>query len=380
MSGPATTPTIPARSISPPPADSFDTAERAQSSTCASSSHRLSQQLNNSAALCIEIGLYSRAISSLQKALELNKNHKKEWKDREQEVCKCYDCTLDACIAYSETFSSKDMKADGNSFVVTSDDSKKRRKINRSPPKKYSAFWKPPAFVHRRHEETDICNKENDTQVLNRQKDIVSPPSRSTFKQQRVQHEHLNNGDDNCTGGYIYRRPIRIRCEGHAIGSTLNLIITFNLALAHHLQTVRYYADESTHMQSSERNKFVNRTLTIYELTYKWHLKLLSNSSSTARTSTSPSVYTSVTSIRFNMIIRNNLSQIHRLVGNHAKHKRCLEHLLSTVMVVTEYKSRSAMNRILSNNTKDPRVMELDGFLQNTTSLVLQTGHCANAA
>ena len=69
-------------------------------------------------------------------------------------------------------------------------------------------------------------------------------------------------------------------------------------------------------------------------------------------------------------------------------------------MVVTEYKSRTAMNRVSSRNSnynsndngngnsngnsnsssKDPRLMELDGFLQNTTALILHQGHCANAA
>jgi hypothetical protein len=174
------------------------------------------------------------------------------------------------------------------------------------------------------------------------------------------------------------------------MGSTLYLIVTFNLALAHHLQTVSSYTENV-----ERRAKDVNRTLVLYELTYKWQLKLLcgrdKNRDTNAPTSTtregsllsapsSPPSCTAVTSIRFNMMIRNNLSQIHRLVGNHSKHRRCLEHLLSTVMVVTEYKSRTAMNRVLSNNTKDPRHMELDGFLQNTTALILRKGHCANAA
>lgn len=345
----------------------------------ASPSHLYAQQLNNSAALCIEIGQYSRAITSLQKALELNKSPKKGWKDRGQQVCKCYQCTLDACIAYSENTPSEATTAfRGHKF---SQNNKKRRKVCLSS-KQHSAFWKPPANAQQRKP----LPKEDDAD----NNDASTHSNMSVLQSSKPQiHQELREddcGNDANSGGYIYRRPIRIRCEGHAMGSTLYLIVTFNLALAHHLQTVRMYANNL-----EGRAKEVNRTLVLYELTYKWQLKLLcardkikasSTPLSTRReaSASSPSPCTAVTSIRFNMMIRNNLSQIHRLVGDHSKHKRCLEHLLSTVMVVTEYKARTAMNRVVSNNTKDPRQMELDGFLQNTTALILREGHCANAA
>ncbi len=360
--------------------NSDSTSERPFSSslacTKASPSHLYAQQLNNSAVLCIEIGQYSRAITSLQKALELNKSSKKGWKDRGQEVCKCYKCTLDACIAYSESTPSEATLAyqDGK----YNENSNKRRKVCRLP-KQCSAFWKPPVHADQQNQLTQDRNSNSGIQS---QMNTTNPPKLSADQELRDE----NGGSDVNSGGYVYRRPIRIRCEGHAMGSTLYLIVTFNLALAHHLQTVRTYTSNKEGLA-----KAVNRTLVLYELTYKWQLKLLcardkikdSNTISSARrelSSPSPSPCTAVTSIRFNMMIRNNLSQIHRLVGNHSKHKRCLEHLLSTVMVVTEYKSRAIMNRVVSNSTKDPRQMEIDGFLQNTTSLILREGHCANAA
>jgi hypothetical protein len=349
----------------------------------ASPSHLYAQQLNNSAALCIEIGHFSRAILSLQKALELNRSHKKGWKDRGQEVCKCNICTLDACIAFSENTPSEATTAfNGDSY---SNNNKKRRKVCLSP-KKDSAFWKPPAHLKQQRslpQDHDNSDKENVTTVRT---SIHKNISRSPRPQSHEECKDINS----VSGGYIYRRPIRVSCEGHAMGSTLYLIVTFNLALAHHLQTVSSYGDNV-----EGRAKDVHRTLVLYELTYKWQLKLLcardKNNDANTPTITKkgqlvssqshPPSCTAVTSIRFNMMIRNNLSQIHRLVGNHSKHKRCLEHLLSTVMVVTEYKSRTTMNRVISNNTKDPRHMELDGFLQNTTALILRgEGHYANAA
>lgn len=363
---------------------SENNATMAKSSTCtspttkASPSHLYAQQLNNSAALCIEIGHYSRAIISLQKALELNRSPKKGWKDRGQEVCKCEKCTLDSCIAFSENTPSQATSVFHSNGHGSN--TKKRRKVCFSP-KKASTFWKPPAHMQQQQQQQraskdqDHVDKENATSV----------PIHKNISRLPSAHSHQqcidDNNDNDNGGGYIYRRPIRVCCEGHAMGSTLYLIVTFNLALAHHLQTVSSYADNV-----EGRAKDVNRTLVLYELTYKWQLKLLcardkSKEASTRNEGASqPPSCTAVTSIRFNMMIRNNLSQIHRLVGNHSKHKRCLEHLLSTVMVVTEYKSRTIMNRVVSNNTKDPRHMELDGFLQNTTSLILRQGHCANAA
>lgn len=354
-------------------------------STCttkASPCHLYAQQLNNSAALCIEIGHYSRAIVSLQKALELNRSQKKGWKDRGQEVCKCYQCTLDACISFSETTPSEAITA----LNESTHSNKKRRKVSLSS-KKDSAFWKPPTSAqHQRavSQDYNIVDKDNDTTTK-----FCKNISRSPRPQVDEEFQDDNVVADNHDGGYIYRRPIRISREGHAMGMTLYLIITFNLALAHHLKTISCSMDNK-----DGRSRNVNRTLVLYELTYKWQLKLLcardkknyvnvltsKRKEGSFLSSPSTPSCTAVTSIRFNMMIRNNLSQIHRLVGNHAKHKRCLEHLLSTVMVVTEYKSRTTMNRVLSNNTKDPRHMELDGFLQNTTSLILRQGHCANAA
>lgn len=378
----ASSPTVSASSLPAATSDVNATAERSlhcsSAAPRASSSHHFAQQLNNSAALCIEIGNYSRAITSLQKALELNKSPKKGWKDRGQQVCKCYQCTLDACIDFSESTPSEATTAfHGHKF---SQNNKKRRKICLSC-KGHSAFWKPPAHT----QQQQSLSRDKDDITDERNASVQS--STDALRPSRPQiHQEVRDGNcdnDINSGGYIYRRPIRIRCEGHAMGSTLYLIMTFNLALAHHLQTVRTYANNI-----EGRAKEVNRTLVLYELTYKWQLKLLcardksnaSSKNSSTRREQSPPPCTAVTSIRFNMMIRNNLSQIHRLVGNHSKHKRCLEHLLSTVMVVTEYKSRTSLNRVVSNNTKDPRHMELDGFLQNTTALILREGHCANAA
>jgi hypothetical protein len=178
--------------------------------------------------------------------------------------------------------------------------------------------------------------------------------------------------------GFTYSQPILVGSEGHTMGATLFLVIIFNLALAHHLKAL------DGHHTKKERDIIIQKTLSMYELTHRWQLKLLSKDMKGNSTSSNPRASascSSVASIRFNMIIQNNLSQIYLLINDNSKYKRCLQHLLSTVMVVIDYKTRSTNNNDASRVTsKDPRVIELEGFLTNTTALILGDGHCAQAA
>lgn len=305
-------------------------------------SHLLAQQMNNSAALCIEAGDYAGAIASLKKALEINKDKK-----HNEKVCKCHNCTLDGCIAVSENDTSPDAYFSPSSTVA--DDTRARKRIKKTPsiPKtRRETFWKP------QHSDSNYTR-----------------PKRKQEKEKI--EEHID-----C--GYIYQQPIRIGCIGHDMGSTLFLIIIFNLALAHHLEAVR-----NGHPKK-KRDKIIDKTLSLYELTYKWQLKLLCRDKSDEEMEADPTPApscSSVTSIRFNMIIRNNLSQIHRLTKDYSKYKRCLQYLLSTVMVVVEYRSRNYNSQVDSSTpSKDPRIMNLDGFLHNTAAIMLEEDHCAHVA
>lgn len=148
-------------------------------------------------------------------------------------------------------------------------------------------------------------------------------------------------------GGYIYRRPIRVAPqsieEGHSMAVVLPLILTFNLALAHHLNAIE--------SQCVDRSK-LQRVLKLYELAYRWQIE---------------EEDVQAESLRFTMVIANNLGEIHRLVSNREKHQKCLEHLLSTLMFMVD------CHEIESN------VMDMDGFLRNTAELILNS-RCAGAA
>ena len=73
---------------------------------------------------------------------------------------------------------------------------------------------------------------------------------------------------------------------------------------------------------------------------------------------------------------------MYRMSNNHTKHQQSLQNLLSTVMVVIEHETR-VDNNSSSDETAtaaaSSKNIYLDGFLQNTTPLILQE-RCAEAA
>lgn len=304
-----------------------------------SCTYLLAQQLNNSAARCIEIGHYGRAMASLKKALEINKKSKKAMYHYEK-ISTCYPCTLDGCIAYSE----KNRSAINCSSSNDEEPTTKKRRLEETNGKR-NIFWRPPS-------------------------ESITTTTMTTRE----------DSDDD----YIYGQPIRVDLEAGDMGGTLFLIIIFNLALAHHLQALGKY-----HLQAlgktRKRDTIVQKTLQLYQLTHECYLKLLGNDNKEASEVSSISSLvscSSVASFRFNMILQNNISQLHRLVDDQSKYDRCRQHLLSSVMVVLDYKTRvKTDNDDNSTNTwNDPRAMEIEGFLTNTASLILGDTQCAQAA
>ncbi len=289
--------------------------------------HLYAQKLNNSAALCIEIGQYDRAILSLTKALRLSREQTDE---SMLCTCRCRDCSLDGCIAYSES----------------------------------------------------------------------SPPvSKTTFI--------TDEGSSGCRS-FVYRRPIRVPpqpiLENHNMGRSLFLMVTFNLGLAHHLSAMVtspmtnpvISSEEITTNQPQEQDqeqrkpsnntKLIKKALQLYELSNNWHSRI---------TASRPlRVYDcgangGVSSIRFRMILSNNMSHAHCLSSNDTKCRQCLENLLSTVMVAVEYQARTKHNSSSlrddsessssSSYDEDLTTRNVEGFLMNASRLFLN-GMCADAA
>lgn len=309
------------------------------SSHSISCAYLLAQQLNNSAARCIEIGHYGRAICSLKKALEINKN-KKQIESRRIDVSKHSNSTLDGCIVFSEKnrLAAATFKNSLSRHIDAPNAKRRRIELTEAANARGSVFWRPP-------------------------RDNVS----ATISPEREEQDLRD--------GYIYCQPILVYSDG--MGDMLFLVVIFNLALAHHLEAM------GAHHSKKKRDIIVQKTLSLYELTYKCYQKLLSDDEKEERTSAFfPSVScSSVASIRFNMILQNNLSQLHRLLNDHSKYEQCRKLLLSSVMVALDYNTRFTSGAVSSGiRLKDPRAIEIEGFLTNTTSLVLGEQQCAEAA
>jgi len=109
-----------------------------------------------------------------------------------------------------------------------------------------------------------------------------------------------NVNEDNSDGTHIYQRPIYVY-EGHNMGSALVHIIAGNLAIAHHLLAMikngNEYDSESNTEEDNDKKKsiLINKALKFYELAYECNLAANTDCS-----------------IRFDMILCNNLSHIYR--------------------------------------------------------------------
>jgi len=104
----------------------------------------------------------------------------------------------------------------------------------------------------------------------------------------------VDMNEDNADGSTIDENPIYVY-EGHNMGSTLTYIIAFNLAIAHHLTAMEMANDEEKKNEKDvvQQEKMINTALQFYELAYECNL-------------------TNTCSMRFDMIICNNLSHIYR--------------------------------------------------------------------
>jgi hypothetical protein len=156
-------------------------------------SPQMAMIVNDHAAFCIEIGFFEDAISTLATALEMTEPLPDTSLTRSS--CECKECTLESCISFSQRFS-------------------------KLTPKQRCMFR---------------CNHREE----------VSRPEHGGFEWPAIVTDE----------GNVYSQPIRVprepREDGHAMNLLLvRLILTFNLALALHLQVLlcpnqqRGYNDE----------------------------------------------------------------------------------------------------------------------------------------
>ncbi|CAJ1965171.1 unnamed protein product [Cylindrotheca closterium] len=174
---------------------------------------------------------------------------------------------------------------------------------------------------------------------------------------------------DDTDGDFVYSSGIMLpsKFQSHATGETLLVVLSFNLALAHHLSwTTREAASDTLRL---------SHMVQLYELAYRLAFQIQANSSDD---DISPE-FSEICNMRFTLIIINNLSQIYQALNGEDNYHRVLEGLLSHLMVVavvqqqhsrfaTADRNRGGVDRYGAASI----AINLDGFFQNVLPLLLK--------
>jgi hypothetical protein len=333
--------------------------------------------LNNSAALCIEVGEFDRAIWSLQRALKLSEKHtqdrKADAKANDPTTSKFGQCSLEGCIAFSDAnslYSSTGCNSVSSlnrlNATVNSTDPSATTHASTSTTSTDSNNIVRQGNKRRRIEITSLeAKKAGEDSIAESDADAIPAAA---------QYNTIDNENDY----YVYNRPIRVPQKGHEMGSLLFLIILFNLALAHHLKTTTMSAVRNP--DSEGREKAIAKALMLYQLVLEYWSKLQHRMEEDNQDRESCSdKKTSYTSIWFRMILHNNLGQIYRWTENPTKEHECLKDLLSNVWVVTDQAIQRNSPMALRKGPGSGFKRDLEGFLANTAALTVHE-RCAEAA
>lgn len=160
------------------------------------------------------------------------------------------------------------------------------------------------------------------------------------------------------------------------MGPAFFLIVTFNLALTYHLIALK--RDNNVR----ERNKYAGKARELYKLTHEMQANLIRHESQKGPSMISLTFLGALRSIRFELIILNNNSQVYGLTENESEKEECLKKLHSAMMIVVDHNARTiGTEQGESSSTSDSLwKIDLDGFLKNTEHLVLEPVITSEAA
>ena len=157
--------------------------------------------------------------------------------------------------------------------------------------------------------------------------------------------------DDDDKGPFVFQSPILV---GYAATACLDgpddfnslvkfsAAILFNLALSYHLAAMVMPRD--TTPTKDRQARLLRKALTFYKLAYT----MMQDTCNDGVTET--------------MAISNNLGHVQLTVGDETKAQQCYEHLLSTIMFVSDAGGRNS-------------VPHFDGFFQSVQTMVLGRSH-----
>lgn len=224
------------------------------------------------------------------------------------------------------------------------------------------------------HDESDIGYVQEQVQVqVQYDAEVGVGNDGDHYCRQRLNHpspapvivEEQRSTQKNEEHGFIYSRPLRVNQrsidEGHYMGVTLPIIALFNIAIAHHLKAVTLSKTAHGALISWETMQQASK---LYQLAYELQTKHATQQQNDGDYNWNDTLV----SLRFMMLVTNNLGEIHRLAGNTAKRDMCSQHLWSAMMYMFHNCDRVVL-------TQD----ELDGFFNNLSTIVAPQ-HCGAAA
>ena len=327
------------------------------------------QEMNNSAASCIEVGLYGRAIASLLRALALSRRQRVP----REATCTCRHCILDACIVRSRVVGRRTVRVATRTSATTGASATSTSTTE---------------FDDESEDDTTDDDDDNDDDDNNDNNNNTNGNNNNTNGNNNNTNDNGTDYDPNdyddeqsfSSGSYIIQNPIRVECRGHVMGPALYLIITFNLALTNHLMGL------CANNTATERATRAGKALELYKLTYRMQANILHRETEDTRDkdpslpSWSPAFAAAVRSIRFEMMILNNTSQVHKkLTRDPTMHRWCLRRLLSTMMIVVDHQMRVATAE--GAVPIDPMwQIDMDGFFKNTIYLILGDAYTSGVA
>ena len=292
------------------------------------------QKLNNNAAMCIEVGYYDKATQSLQRAL--NFYQKQSDKDMVK-MCSCHECGIDGNIDFSADFRARAPRRLSITSIESDEGDEDEEEYVCKPKKNISK------------EDIKFLTKSISNPTLEK----VQSEDRRRLKEGGDKNANWSIKDDFCeeevemSEDHIYRRPIQVERVGHPMGGSLFLIITLNLALTHHLEVA--ITNSKKHHDASSAKK----ALLFYELTSTHECRLLSDSASH---------WDALSSIRFNTVLRSNLTQLLQYLpkASIVAAQRLADSVRDSVNKETERLSEGSMS-IRSRHSRSPSRWSNDG-------------------
>lgn len=184
-------------------------------------------------------------------------------------------------------------------------------------------------------------------------------------------------------GDFLYQQLIEVPplsghecCHGVNMGhiTTLSLICIFNLAVVHHLRAPEGFHRQPTRLPSKTNPpNDLEKALKLYDVAHKYLEKHIY-------------LNRSRNSVEFRLVLSNNLSHIHNVLGHKFEHEHYLREVLSTTMSLIDSQRNwsntdddSSSSLQANTNRQKNKCIDLEGFLANAAPLFSKSV-CADAA